>query len=292
MVFHMPPTMKVALIPNDFSMDLEEVFRLCSAEHVQYIELAFMWNKSILDLTPAETQNVHTLLEKYNLKVASIQTQIMKTMAPGAIVDRKGSGRMHSNHDFNIAQMDRAIALAREFKTPYIVTYSYFRWGVRQSATRWEQLFQDYAAFLPKLQASGVTCVVECEPDTFAGTVDQYLRLLRHFESPNVRANLDLANLLDAQKTFTEADFKNIHPYVAYFHVKDRRKMGPWGRTGAVFNEGDVPWRQVLLWFAKVGFNGILSVEPHVHGEDRFELGSRCVRNLQQLLRDLNIPFE
>ncbi len=284
--------MKVALIPNDFSMDLEEVFRLCTAEHVHYVELGFMWNKSILDLTPDELTKVHALMEKYDLKAASIQTQIMKTMAPGAILDRKGSDHMHLHHDYNVGQIDRAISLACEFKTSHIVTYSYFRWGVRRSSERWAQLFQDYETFLPKLQASGTTCVIECEPDTFAGTVDQYLRLLQHFESPHIRANLDLANLLGAQKSFSEADFQKIFPYVAYFHVKDRRKKRPWGRTGAVFNEGDVPWRQVLPWFAKAGFGGFLSVEPHVHGEDRFELGRRCVRNLQQLLRDLNIPFE
>ncbi len=288
----MSPTMKVALIPNDFSMDLEAVFRLCAAEHVHYVELGYMWDKSILDLTPEEITKVHDLMARYDLKAASIQTQIMKTMAPGAILDRKGSDRMHLHHDHNVAQIDRAISLAREFKTRHIVTYSYFRWGVRRSTARWEQLFQDYAAFLPKLQASGITCVIECEPDTFAGTVDQYLRLLQHFESPHIRANFDLANLLGAQKRFTEADFQKLYPYVAYFHVKDRRKKRPWGRTGAVFNEGDVPWRQVLPWFAKAGFDGVLSVEPHVHGVDRFELGRRCVRNLQQLLHDLNIPFE
>ncbi len=288
----MSPTMKVALIPNDFSMDLEAVFQLCAAEHVRYVELGYMWSKSILDLTEDELSKVHGLMEKYNLKAASIQTQIMKTMAPGAVLDRKGSDRMHLNHDFNVAQIDRAISLAREFKTPNIVTYSYFLWGTRRSSERWEQLFQDYAAILPKLQAGGVTCVVECEPDTFAGTVDQYLRLLQHFESPHIRANLDLANLLGAQKHFTETDFQKLYPYVAYFHVKDRRKKRPWGRTGAVFNEGDVPWLQVLPWFAKTGFDGYLSVEPHVHGADRFEMGRRCVRNLQKMLSDLNLPFE
>ena len=284
--------MKLALIPNDFSMDLEVVFRLCSEEQVHYVELAFMWNKSILDLSPEELSKVYDLLDKYNLKVASIQTQIMKTMAPRSILNGKGSDLMHFHHDYNIAQIDRAINLAREFKTPYIITYSYFIWGVRRSVKRWLQLFQDYSGFLPKLQLNQVICLVECEPFTFTATSGQYLHLLQHFESPFIRANFDLANLLDAQKNFTETDFQRLRPYVVYFHVKDRQKKPLWGKKTAVFGEGNVPWQQVLSWFAESGFDGFLSLEPHISGKDRIERGRRCIRNLQKLLRDMHIPFE
>src|SRR5271157_3450730 len=283
---------KVALIPNDFSMDLAAVCQLCEAEHVRYVELAFMWGKSILDLSDGERARVHELLDQHGLEVAAIQTQIMKTMAPNSVL-RKGESRsMARDHAYNVAQIDKAIELAADFNTPYIVTYSYFRWGARVTEQNWQQIFADYASFLPKLQVAGKAVVVECEPDTYVGTVPEYLKLLQHFEAPEIRANLDLANLIGAQKWFPETDFKQLFPYVGYFHVKDRRKKRVLGATGAVFGEGFVPWREVLPWFAGAGFDGYLSVEPHVHGGNRFEQGRQCVRNLQKLLGDLNIEFE
>jgi sugar phosphate isomerase/epimerase len=282
---------KIALIPNDFSMDLEEVFKMCAAESVKYVELANMWNKSILDLNESEQSRVHELLDQYGLQVASIQTQIMKTVAPNSVL-RKGESRdMHRDHAFNVSRIDRAIELAADFQTPFIVTYSFYKMGAKVTDQNWQQIFDDYAAFLPKLQTAGKTVVIECEADTYVGTIQQYLKLLHHFEAPDIRANLDLGNMMGAQTSFTEDDFKQIFPYVAYFHVKDRRKK-LFGTAGAVFGEGFVPWRKVLPWFAEAGFSGYLSVEPHVHGANKFEMGRNCVHNLQQLLRDLDIPFE
>jgi sugar phosphate isomerase/epimerase len=79
---------------------------------------------------------------------------------------------------------------------------------------------------------------------------------------------------------------------VPYFHVKDRKKVFPFRTGSAIFGEGYIPWKQVLPWFAEKGFNGYLSIEPHVHGENRFEKGRQCAKNLQNLLSELHIPFE
>lgn len=286
----MPPNMKVSLIPNDFSMDLEAVFKMCNAEHVQYVELGYMWNKSILDLTPEEIQNVLALMKQYNLKAASIQTQIMKVGPPGSILDRKGSQKMNFDYSYNRSRIDRAIEVAEIFDTPFIVSYSYFRHGVRNIQSYWPKLLADYEEFLPKLKAKNKTMVIECEPDTLIATVQDYLKIFKYFDSPHIAANLDLANLHGGQKSFSRADFEAIFPYVKYFHVKDRRKKLI-GATGAIFGEGFIPWSSVLPWFAEKGFDGYLSVEPHVHGENRFEKGVQCVRNLQNLLKLLKIAF-
>ena len=82
---------KVCLIPNDFTMDLEAVCKLCDEEHVEYVELGLMWNESILELDESKLTKVHELLDSHNLQVASIQTQIMKVLAPNCTFAIKGS---------------------------------------------------------------------------------------------------------------------------------------------------------------------------------------------------------
>jgi sugar phosphate isomerase/epimerase len=288
----MKKKMKISLIPNDFTQDIELVFQLCNKEKVQYVELASMWGKSILDLTEEEEKRLLELMDKYHLKTASIQTQIMKTMAPTSKFNKLKSNAMHLDHDYNIKQIDRAIELANTFKTPYIISYTYFRRGTTVSEANWEKLFEDYQTFLPKIQQQNKIMVVECEPDTFAGSIEEYLRLFTHLNSPHIRANFDFANLLGAQKQFSREEFERFRPYVNYFHVKDRKFRRILGSTGAIFGEGNVPWKQTLSWFAETDFDGFLSVEPHVHGQDRIEKGRKCVQNLQKLLTELKIPFE
>ncbi len=298
----MPATMKVALIPNDFSQDFGKVCALCRQENVRYVELASMWEKSILNLTEEEREKVHALMEEHGLQAASIQTQIMKVRPPGTRRARPGSRAIHDDFDYNIALIDIAIARAQEFGARYIVTYSFMDKKETQAdgtwTANWDKMLQVYAGFLPKLQVADKTVVVECDGGQYMGTVAEHLRLMDHFDSPHIKVNLDLANLHGAQSVVTRADFDALRPHVPYFHVKDRRirtgfKKFLFGGSGpAVFGEGNIPWRQVLGWCAETGFDGFLSVEPHVHGKDRFELGRQCVQNLQKVLGNLGIPFE
>lgn len=284
--------MKISIIPNDLTMDLEAVFKMCVEEQIKYVELGYMWNKSILDLNEEEISKVKNLLNEYNIKVASIQTQIMKVFPPGSVLSRFGSKHMHFDYEFNKSHFDKAVELAKIFNAPYIVTYSFFRRGVKISEALWDRLFNDYEGFLPKLKVADKSVVVECEPDTLIATVSDYLKFFNHFKSPHIQANFDMANLFGAQNHFDKEEFEQLYKYVPYFHVKDRRKAFLFRTKGAIFGEGFIPWRQVLPWFAEKGFNGFLSIEPHVHGEDRFEKGRQCAKNLQNLLMELKIPFE
>lgn len=302
----MPESLKIALIPNDFSQDFERVCALCRAENVRYLELASMWGKSILMLTPAERDRVHALMEEHGLAAAAIQTQIMKVHPPGSRRARPGSQSMHDDFAFNVAQIDVALERAREFAAPHIVTYTFMDKAETRAAgswaANWDKMLAVYAGFLPKLEAAGKSVVIECDGGQYMGTIAEHLRLMEHFASPHIRVNLDLANLLAAREgaartTFTRAEFDQLRPHVAYFHVKDRRfhhgikKFLLGGNRPAVFDEGSVPWRHVLQWCAATSFTGFLSVEPHLHGKRRFERSRQCVRNLQRALTELAIPF-
>ncbi len=291
--------MKIAIIPNDLSMDFEKVCRMCHKENVKYLELASMWNKGILDLNEEELGKVHALMDKYDLQAASIQTQIMKVLPPGSKMARPGAKTMHGDYEYNISRIDRAIELAKEFKAKYIISYSFMGKAVHSPATReknWQLMFDTYAGFLPKLQAADMTICLECDGGQYVGSIDDHLRLFEHFNSPHINSNFDMANLYHVQE-FTREDFERFWKWVPYFHVKDRqinkgfKKLIKGGNRPAIFGEGTIPWPTVLPWFAEKGFDGFLSVEPHVHGGDKFEKGRQCVKNLQSLLQSLEIEF-
>jgi sugar phosphate isomerase/epimerase len=212
---------------------------------------------------------------------------------------------MNRDHPFNVSRIDDAIRCAKEFSTKYIVTYSYFNFTIPKKAYEhyWQMLFDDYTKLVDKCKAAGCTMVVECEGDTLVGDTATYLRLFEHFNSPHLMANLDLANFISHTNAFTRDDFDKLFPHVAYFHVKDRvfRTKGLltkgilkklFGGKGAIFGTGMVPWKEVLPWFVEKGFDGILSVEPHVHGDDKFGDAAKCVSALIAMLKDLKIDYE
>jgi sugar phosphate isomerase/epimerase len=299
---------QLALIPNDFYVpgkDFEAVLdEVCAKENVKYIEIAYLWGKSILDLNEQEIKKLHETLDERGVKIASIQTQIMKVFHEDMKLAKVGSHHMNRDRPFNVSRIDDAIRCAEEFGAKYIVTYSYFTltMGKKNAEKYWDLMFQDYHALVEKCQAASKTMVLECEGDTLVNDTASYLRLFDHFNSPSLKANLDLANFVSHVGSFTRDDFEQLKDHVAYFHVKDRifrtgiftkgilKKL--FGGKGAVFGTGVVPWREVLPWFAQAGFDGVLSVEPHVHSEDKFADAAKCVKNLQALLADLGIEHE
>ncbi len=291
--------MKVGLIPNDFSQDLELVFQLCEKENVKYVELASMWGKSILDLTEEELQKVKDLMKQYNLKASAIQTQIGKVYAPSS-PNVKSNQSMHEDYNFNCSQLDKAIELADIFDTKYIISYGFRGRNEGNKETQeqyWKELIDTYAKFLEKLKPAGKTMCVEGDGGQLIGTVEDHLRLFEHFDSPHIQANFDLANMHHVQE-FHREDFEKMHKWVPYFHCKDRKINKGWkklisgGNRPAIFGEGTIPWRKSLQWFNEIGFDGYLSIEPHVGGKNRFEKGRKCVQNLQKMLTELGIKYE
>lgn len=297
----------LALIPNDFytaEAGFEAVLEACSAENVKTIEIAYLWGKSILDLDKDEVQRLHQALDARGISIGSIQTQIMKVFPRGARLAKPGSGNMHRDHEFNVSRIDAAIDMAREFDASYIITYSYFtHLNKRPEDELWKDMLADYEILIDKCKRAGKIMVVECEGDTLVRDAATYRKLFDHFDSPHLKANLDLANFTGHAGDFTREDFDLLAGDVAYFHVKDRVAsksvlgklpvIGQFFRSKpAVFGEGDVPWRRVLPWFIERGYDGMLSVEPHVHGKDKFEKAVACVKNLKRMLDELGIPWQ
>jgi len=296
------------LIPNDFyhgGKGFEQVLdEVCIPLNVRYIEIAYLWGKSILDLDETEIANLHEALDQRSIKIGSIQTQIMKVIPNGARFASPGSRNMARDHAFNIGRIDDAIRCAKELGTNFIITYSYFTRAMKKNQVEpfWDTLFHDYKELLEKCELEGCTMVVECEDDTLVCDTATYLRLFDHFNSQFLRANLDLANFITHANSFTREDFDRLKDHVIYFHCKDRilskgimskgilRKI--FHGKAAVFGTGDVPWKEVLPWFADAGFDGILSVEPHVHGANQFEDAKQCVVGLKHLLDDLKIDYQ
>src|SRR6056297_1391203 len=167
-------TMKVGLIPNDFSMDLEKVFKLCEKESVKYVELAYMWGKSILDLNEKELRKVQDLMEKYNLHASAIQTQIGKVYAPSS-PNSKSNKKMHDDYEYNVSRIDRAIELAKIFNTKYIISYGFRGRDEGDESTKgkyWNELLETYDSFVKKLKPASKVMCVEGDGGQLVGTVE------------------------------------------------------------------------------------------------------------------------
>ena len=112
--------------------------------------------------------------------------------------------------------------------------------------------------------------------------------------SPALRATFDAANFVQCGvRPFSQA-YALLRPYLVYLQVKDALAA-----TGEVVpaGQGDGQIRQTLAALRDSGFDGFMSLEPHLAQAGRYggfsgpEGFARAARSLKSILNELGISW-
>src|SRR5215469_7563062 len=74
---------RVAVITDEITQDFEHACSVASREFgMQWVELRGMWDKNLMNLTPAEIAEAQRILRKYELRVTDIASPLFKVGWP------------------------------------------------------------------------------------------------------------------------------------------------------------------------------------------------------------------
>src|SRR5438046_4909015 len=122
---------RVSVINDEISQDFGRACEVAAREFgMRWIELRGMWNKNIVSLDSKEIAEAQRILKKYELRVTDIASPLFKT----AWKDDPRAKEKQPD-DFNSAftfeqqgeVLDRAIQMAKAFKTEKIRCYDFYR---------------------------------------------------------------------------------------------------------------------------------------------------------------------
>jgi len=150
-------------------------------------------------------------------------------------------------------------------------------------------------AMVDMAAAAGVTMLHENEKGIYGERPDRCLDLHQTVTGKHFGATFDPANFVQAGvKPFDDA-YPLLKPYIAYFHIKDAILSG--GRVVPA-GEGDGQVRELMAAAQEAGYDGFLSLEPHLKvaghstGFTGPELFGTAVKALRAILDDLGVPYE
>lgn len=233
---------------DEISPDLDEQVALVTDLGLRYIELRSAWDVNILDLDAAQLRRVRDTLDDAGLGVSSIGSPIGKI----AITD---------DNTPHLARMRHAAEVARLFDAPFIRMFSYFMPdGADVDDYRDEVIsrLKDLAAIA---EAAGVTLIHENEKEIFGDIPRRCLDIVEAVNSPALKLTWDNANFVQCGvRPFTEG-YAMLSPHVAYLQVKDALMADG---TVVPAGEGDGQFRETMRAFAADGFDGFVSLEPHL----------------------------
>lgn len=220
---------------------------------IRYIELRGCGDKYIGDLTKDEGEALAKKLSDRGYKVSAIGSGVGKT-------------RIDSDMDAHFAYFMNNLLMAQIFNAPYIRMFSFYpdEKGTPISFYRDKIMFQ-WERYVREADKVGVKLLHENE----GGIYGQYpFACLDLAETLGIGLIFDPSNFIQSGVTTFPDAFRILQKHVKYMHIKDCRmsdgQVQPCGY-------GDGKIAEIFKELDKQGFEGFLSLEPHLSKFDGFD---------------------
>lgn len=246
---------QLSAFADEISPDLSEQIRVCKEAGVTHFELRGVNKINVLDFTPELRAEIRAKLTEAHIGVACIGSPV-------------GKVPIDSPWDEHFERFKSAVDAAAFFNAPLIRVFSYYPSktdGQPITAHRAEVL-KRFQAKLAHIANKPVTLVHENEKDIYGEKGRECADLINTVNSPKLRSAFDFANFVQAGEHPLD-NWPLLKPSSVHIHIKDALlkdgKVVPPG-------QGDGQLEPILIDLAKSGYNGFLSLEPHLAAHGQF----------------------
>jgi sugar phosphate isomerase/epimerase len=280
----------LSVLTDEITQDLGLACEIAAREFgLGYVELRSAHNKNILTWDTADIAEAQRLLARHNLRVSELASPIFKVDWPDAPKSRYSPSGPQFAADFTYAQQDelleRAVALARTFHTPYVRIFDF--WRLDDPAPYREAIDDRLRQAARKVGKQGVTLNVENEAACNTATGAEAGRLLAAVNVPSLMLNWDPGNARARSETpYPDGYARLPKDRIAHVHCKDVVVKGDGTTEWAAMGAGVIDWVGQLRALKRDGYRGALSLETHWRGAGTAEESSRrSMAGLKELLR-------
>jgi 3-dehydroshikimate dehydratase len=272
----------LAAFADEIAADLEDQVAALRQENIGHVELRGMWRTNVLDLDDQQITRIRQSFGTSGIRVSAIGSPI-------------GKVPIDSPFEPHLAKFERALQVAHQFETPFIRIFSFYpagQPGADNSGFR-DAVLERLRLLTARARDAGITLLHENEKEIYGDTIDRCVDLLTSIDDPHFAAILDPANFIQCGQTPYPDGYNALRPWLCYLHVKDALADG----TVVAAGEGIGQWPSLLASLRDAGYDGFLSLEPHLEAAGRFggfsgpQRFHHAAQALQGLLRSLDWAF-
>lgn len=170
--------------------------------------------------------------------------------------------------DAHFEQFKRAIDVAHQMECNRVRLFSFYLPEGAAIADYKEAVFERIGQFVDYASANDAILLHENEKGIYGEMAPGCRELMDAFYGNHFKAIFDFANFVQAKQDTLEA-YRLLKDYIAYIHVKDAK----WENGSVVpAGYGDGHVQEILQDLYASGFDGFLSLEPHLFNFSGFEL--------------------
>lgn len=258
---------------DEISPDPAEQLATLAAESISHLELRGAWSTNVADFTDAQLASFKAALNAAGVTVSAIGSPIGK-------IDVRDPFRPE------LDRMRRIADVASALGTGLVRVFSFFI-PAGEPPERYRQQVIDQLAALTAIAAERELVLAhENEKLIYGDRPERCADVIASVGSPALRATFDAANFVQCGVRPHDDAYELIRPYLVYVQIKDAIAA-----TGEVVpaGEGDGQVRETLGALIESGFDGYLSLEPHLAAAGQFGgfSGPAAFRRAAQALKAL-----
>ena len=268
---------RLSAFADEISPNLDEQVAVLQREGIGYMDLRGVWNINVLNLTDDHIRKIQETLDAQGMGVAAIGSPLGKVPIDSAF-------------EADLQRLERAIEIAHMFQTPFIRIFSFYppttTNGVSHDPGAYrEEVLRRLQAMIERASTGGITLLHENEKDIYGDTIARCVDILRQCSSAHFRAAFDPANFIQCGQVPYPDAYEALRPWIAYVHVKDALADGSVVAAG----EGVGSWPELLERLHADGYDGFLSLEPHLAAARQFGgfTGAELFHHAAQALRGM-----
>ncbi len=249
--------MKISAFGDEIAVDFAEQLRVMQRLKIPLIDIRAAWGVNCSQFTDEHVSRIQDLCARYQIEVSCMGSPIGKSPIEDPI-------------EIECERLRRVGAVADQLGTRNIRIFSFYpEAGVDDAAM---QSAIDRLGKLTDIATSlDLQLLLENEKGVVGDLPENCLQLMKAIDSPNFRFIWDPANFVQCGAAeHVDAWWDALHPSIGYIHIKDALlpEDVPNGHgersTVKVAGQGDGQVKGLLANLKASGYNGVLSLEPHL----------------------------
>ena len=270
------PIFTLSAFGDEIDADLATQLDVLAAEGVRHLELRGAWGKNVLDLDAAELQRARALLDERSFGVSAIGSPI-------------GKSQLDHRREFEVGRLERAVRAADVLGTRLIRVFS-FHLPTPEPERYRDEVLARMRQLARRAEAEGVVLLHENEKGIYGDVPSRCAEIIAAANSPALRNAFDPANYVQCGVRPMDEAWPLLADATTHIHIKDAVFADGSVRPAG---EGDGQVPELLATLAERGYQGFVTLEPHLKiagpsgGFSGAEGMRVAVRALRKLLAEL-----
>ena len=242
---------KISGFSDEIASDIDTQFSVLNKLGIKYFEPRGINGKNISTLNDDEVLALKAKMDAAGIKASSIGSPIGKIKLTG-------------DFEAHFEVFKRVVKTAKMLDTKYIRMFSFYHDGGLWTREERADVIAKLERMIAYAKENDVILLHENEKDIYGDTADRCLDLMETLGCENFRAVFDPANFVQCHQD-TKVAFDKLQKHIEYMHVKDAKASDG---TVVPAGHGDGNFDYLLLRLFASGYDGFLSLEPHLGSFD------------------------